>query len=492
MDKKKKYFIGIILLCLVIGNTVYAGELNETFTSSVSDEFTDTESLEEQKNESEVLSDSLEEKTVFESENDIESQEFDLLLNDGITIEEFESAVNNIYEDISLSAISEIGLVNIKLPPSISKEEFLSNEIVKSFIYLHGEMPDMQIPQNPINEVDINSVISDYTERSLFTEITNEELFDLMAWHVDEVTNERASLDISKGTGSKIALIDSGVDIEHPFLKGKINLSQSLSYVEGDSSIRDSNGHGTSVAGIIAQIAPEAIITSYRVIGDTAGNSEWTIDALLQAVEDGNDIVNMSLGTYKCRDIDSEMMTIASFDRAVQYAHFKDVIVVGSAGNKALDLDQYFETEHIRHLPGGLNGTVTISASNKDNLASYSNYGSNINYCAPGGDLVYIEGALDISQWIYCLYPTDKDNGLTSIGIPQGYSLSYGTSLAAPQATAALADILAVVPEASQNSIIQCLSNGTKDLGDVGYDVEFGDGKIDIEASLHLAQDIAQ
>lgn len=479
--------MGFIFTVTLMCNTVFASGGEGNFISSDEEVFSSDENVENQNHMEKIISDGKEEFVSMPTDVRLQEQEFDLLLVEGVTVEQFEQASYCLSEDISISAIPEIGLIHIVLPHSIQKDVFLSDETIQSYVYIQGEMPDIQLPQEPVGTVDLDNVNLGNTGRSLYSEITDEELFDLMAWHVDEVTDSRASLEISKGAGSRIALIDSGIDVNHPILEGKINVANSLSYVEGESSIQDTNGHGTSVAGIIAQIAPAAEMTAYRVIGDKDGNSEWTIEALLQAVEDGNDIINMSLGTYKCKDIDSEMLTIASFDRAVQYAEYKDVVVVSSAGNKALNLDQYYETEHIKHLPGGLNGVVTISSSYEETLASYSNYGSNVDYCAPGGDTTYTDdGLVDISRWVYCLYPTNKDNGLASLGVPQGYSLSCGTSLAAPQVTAALADILAVAPTSSTDELVEYLHNGTKDLGESGYDIQFGNGKIDIESSLKI------
>ena len=192
---------------------------------------------------------------------------------------------------------------------------------------------------NPLGTVSLNKLNVDVPKK-LRARMTDEEMFDAMAWHVDEITNNRKSLDITKGKGVKIALIDSGVDISHPVLAGKINMQDSYSYVTNEPSIRDDNGHGTGVAGVIAQIAPESVITVYKVIGEETGESDWTISAIIQAANNGNDIINMSLGTYKCDDVESELLTIEAYERAVQYAEEKECLVVASAGNKALDLDQ--------------------------------------------------------------------------------------------------------------------------------------------------------
>lgn len=510
MAKKMKYMVGILCAILLLNNNVFARDqftsdysqvedmlsreiqegmidLEGTLSENGSDMYDTNEDLQDIKEKftdaGEISDDSSELFTSGESDLDSSNKSFDLILNENVTTEQFKELVYNISRDIEVSIIPEIALVHIVLPFYIEKNEFLNNEYIQQAVYAQGKLPEMNVPQNPVNDIylpDINS----YSLFPFYARMTSEELFYAMAWHVNEVTNNGASLEISKGAGVKIALVDSGIDIYHPLLAGKIDIERSRSYVDDDLTIQDNNGHGTSVAGIIAQLAPEARMVSYRVIGETSGDSEWTINALIQAANDGNDIINVSLGTYKCSDIESELLTITAFERAVQYVESKGCIVVAAAGNQSRNLDQYYEEDHVKFMPGCLDGVITVSATNKDGLASYSNYGSNIDYCAPGGDLVYIDGAIDISQWIYCLYPTTMDNGLTAIGIPQGYTFSYGTSLAVPEVTAALADILSKMPEASTQQLVDILNHGVRDLGIAGYDIMFGIGKIDIEASL--------
>ncbi len=271
-------------------------------------------------------------------------------------------------------------------------------------------------------------------------------------------------------------------------LINSINLTDAKSFVTDDTSVNDTNGHGTMVAGIIKQIAPGAKITPYKVMGDYDGDSAWVLMALIEAVDDGNDIINLSLGTYKCKDIKSERLIIKAFERAMQYAIKNDVIVVASSGNLGLDLDSYYKSEHMIHLPGGVKDVNTVSAVAGGVLTSYSNFGSDIQFCAPGGDLNYIDGYLDLNSLIYCLYPTSMDNGLSTIGIPQGYTFSYGTSLSAPCVSAGLADVLYYYgskdEKVKSKDIEKALSIGTIDLGKKGKDPYYGEGQINIYNTL--------
>lgn len=273
-------------------------------------------------------------------------------------------------------------------------------------------------------------------------------------------------------------------------LADSIDLTNAKSFITGDSSVSDTNGHGTMVAGIVKQIAPEAKITPYRVIGDSSGESFWTINAIVQAVKDGNDIINASIGTYKSKDIKNDKLIIKAYERAVKYARKNNVIVIASAGNLGLDLSQYYKSEHIKHLPSDIKGVNAVSAVRDKELTHYSNYGKNIQYCAPGGDLVYVDKNVDLSYWIYCLYPTSLDNGLSELGIPQGYSFSFGTSFSAPMVSAGAADVLSYYrsintgKEIRSHDIEKALTKGSIDLGEKGKDSYYGNGKINIYNSL--------
>lgn len=463
MVKRIKVVAAIIMLTIMMGNEAFANDL-----------------LKESEDIPEVYNG-------VNGTNEEKEDSFEVLLDKQYSIEQFEQTVTNLYPGVVLSAVEEIMLIHIELPESVEKEEFLNNKEIREFIYAQGELPDISIPLNPLGTVSLNKLNVDVL-KNLRARMTDEEMFDAMAWHVDEITNNRKSLDITKGKGVKIALIDSGVDISHPVLAGKINMQDSYSYVTNEPSIRDDNGHGTGVAGVIAQIAPESVITVYKVIGEETGESDWTISAIIQAANNGNDIINMSLGTYKCDDVESELLTIEAYERAVQYAEEKECLVVASAGNKALDLDQYYENEGIKHLPGGIEATITISSVHKNSLATYSNFGSNIDFSAPGGDLAYVDGLLDLNQWIYILYPTTLDNGLSSLGVPQGYTFNCGTSLSAPAVTAGIADLLSYSLENKQDlnmkEIVEVLIEGANDIGTPGKDNCFGYGVANIYNSI--------
>ena len=165
------------------------------------------------------------------------------------------------------------------------------------------------------------------------------------------------------GSGVKVAVIDTGVDFNHPDLfgwgqDGKVIGGYNFIH-EGDLPI-DTNGHGTQVAGVIAAdgeikgIAPKAKVLAYKVSENGEGvSSDLIIRAIEKAIEDDVDIINISLGVNK---------TNASIDRAVNHALQKEIFVVTAAGNDGPALKTIGS-------PGKNFGSVTVGAS-YNNLTS--------------------------------------------------------------------------------------------------------------------------
>jgi minor extracellular serine protease Vpr len=141
------------------------------------------------------------------------------------------------------------------------------------------------------------------------------------------------------GSGIKVAVIDTGVDYTHPDLFGfgpNGKVVGGFDFIENDDSPLDTNGHGTEVAGIIAAdgnlrgIAPQAKILAYRV-SDTGESvsSELIIKAIERAVQDGADVINISLGVNRTND---------KIDDVINLAVSKGIVVIAAAGNSGPDL----------------------------------------------------------------------------------------------------------------------------------------------------------
>ncbi|MGQ0606449.1 MAG: S8 family serine peptidase [Candidatus Nitrosotenuis sp.] len=140
------------------------------------------------------------------------------------------------------------------------------------------------------------------------------------------------------GKDVKIAVIDTGVDYNHPDIFGfgpDGKVIGGFDFIENDHTPLDTNGHGTEVAGIIAAngrfkgVAPDAKILAYRV-SDTGNlvSSDLIVKAIQQAIEDDADIINLSLGVNRTND---------KIENALNYAVRKGIVVVAAAGNSGPD-----------------------------------------------------------------------------------------------------------------------------------------------------------
>ncbi|MCV0401247.1 MAG: S8 family serine peptidase [Nitrosopumilus sp.] len=165
------------------------------------------------------------------------------------------------------------------------------------------------------------------------------------------------------GEGVKIAVIDTGVDYNHPDLFGwgpDGKVVGGYNFIQENEPPLDTNGHGTQVAGVIAAdgeksgVAPKAKILAYKVSEDGEGvSSDLIIRAIEKAIEDEADIINISLGVNR---------TNAKIDRAVNQALEKEIFVVTAAGNDGPELKTIGS-------PGKNFGSVTVGAT-YNNLTS--------------------------------------------------------------------------------------------------------------------------
>jgi len=162
------------------------------------------------------------------------------------------------------------------------------------------------------------------------------------------------------GQGIKIAVIDTGVNFEHPDLLGIGGDGKILGgydFIENDNFPQDTNGHGTQVAGIIAAdgektgVAPKSKILAYRVSEDgEAVSSDLIIKAIKQAIIDEADIINISLGVDIIHD---------EIDNAVNEAVNSGIVVVVAAGNSGPD-------EETIGSPGANPNAITVGATYND------------------------------------------------------------------------------------------------------------------------------
>jgi thermitase len=170
-----------------------------------------------------------------------------------------------------------------------------------------------------------------------------------------------------------VAVLDTGVDFSHPALEGVKGTSIDL--VEDETDETSYDGHATAVASIIAGnakvvggLAPKAEILSVRVLnGEGVGDGYTVANGIMQAVDRGADIINLSLGTAGRSLV---------LEEAIEYAQGKNVLVVASVGNDGWEGVTY---------PARYKGVIGVAAIDaKGTQASFSNFGDGVDIGAPG------------------------------------------------------------------------------------------------------------
>ena len=259
--------------------------------------------------------------------------------------------------------------------------------------------------------------------------------------------------DLSKGTGVKVAVIDSGVDLHHPDLAGR--LIGGYNVLAPSSPPQDDNGHGTMVAGIIAAdannrrgiagIAPLAQIMPVKVVDASGNATDPNIAAgITWARTHGAKVINLSLGGPGNSSV---------LQSAVDAALAANIVVVAAAGNDFAPTVQY---------PAAVPGVLAVSATTHSGaLAAFTSYGWRIDVAAPG---------LDITS--------------TALGGTDQYATESGTSFSSPIVAGTAALVRAKHPSWTQSQVATQIRDTARDVGPPGVDAAFGHGIVDPLAAL--------
>lgn len=239
-----------------------------------------------------------------------------------------------------------------------------------------------------------------------------------------------------------VAVLDTGIDYNHPDLKDKMWEDIGYDFVNDNDDPMDNDGHGTHVAGIVASVAPEAKLMALKVIEEQDGRWIEMSKAIRYARENGADIITMSFGGER-----------SPMSRAIQiqmnFAYQQDILMVAAAGNENTDEKTY---------PAANDQVIGVSAlDNNMDKASYSNYGDWIELSAPGGG---------------------SGGGVYSTVPDSSYSYKAGTSMACPFVTGAAALMISKNPGLTVESIRDGLREQAVDLGEPGKDPLFGYGMV--------------
>ncbi len=292
-------------------------------------------------------------------------------------------------------------------------------------------------------------------------------------------TNSTSGWDLSKGlTSTVIAIIDTGIDENHPDLKAKIVAGRD--FVDDDANPHDTNGHGTHVAGIAAAITNNATgvagmnwnarIMPIRALGtDGSGYTDDIVSGIAWAYTHGADVLNLSLGGP---DYSQTMQD------AINSAYNAGCLVVAAMGNKRT---QGNPTSY----PAANANVMAVAATNSsDTFSYYSQYGAHCDISAPGGEMsdYHDPGGFYSTMPTYDVYLT------TYYSYNKNYDYLQGTSQAAPMVSGLAALLWAINPALTPSQVQMHIQNTAVDLGTPGKDADYGYGRINTYAALKSAQ----
>jgi serine protease len=271
----------------------------------------------------------------------------------------------------------------------------------------------------------------------------------------------------AKGSGATVAVIDTGIS-QVPDLE-KTKFVKGYDFVNDRVDAVDDNGHGTHVAGTIAQstnnnfgvagIAYEANLMPLKVLSAEGGGTVTDIaEAIRYAADNGADVINMSLGGGGDADVMRE---------AIDYAHRKGVVVVAAAGNANDNSASY---------PARYPNVIAVAALDATGgKAPYSNFGAGVDISAPGGATMNGDPAGGILQ-----NTIDPETGASV------FTALQGTSMAAPH-VAGVAALVKSVGVEDPEQVAEVLKKSARVMQDDELN-HFGAGQLDADAAVKLAQ----
>ncbi len=364
---------------------------------------------------------------------------------DGMT----DQKINSILADYNARIKSTIAGINVKVVEvPVGQEEIIRKKLIEQGVVKYADLDYMAqaLTNDPsfVNQYGLKN-----TGQSIkgFAGTPNADSKLEPAWAV------------TKGGGVKIAILDTGIDMNHADLASKVTLQKVII----TSSIDDKFGHGTHVAGIAAAVTnntqgiagacPDCTMIIGKVLDDSGfGPYSGIAQGVTWAADNAAKVINMSLGGY---DNDNTLR------EAVNYAVGKGAVVVAAAGNDNMDR---------RFYPGGYDNVVTVAATNnKDQKASFSNYGAWVEVAAAGENIL-------------STFPTHPYVIQNSKGTALNYDYISGTSMATPLVSGIVGLIWASPNGTSAQAVIDKLYDTADKISGTGS--TWTKGRVNAQAAV--------
>lgn len=350
----------------------------------------------------------------------------------------------------------------VKFTPGTSDENTLNDRAGTVKLDKNETLGLIKVKLEP--GVDLQDAISEYNSSSSVEYVQPNYIYHALMtpndtqywrqWNMPKISAEQA-WDITAGDpGVCVAVIDTGVDLNHPDLTG--NLVEGHNFINGLLPPQDDHGHGTHCAGIIAAVTDNNLgvaglayyckIMPIKVLDAGGSGSDYDVAlGIVWAADHGARVISMSLGGS---DYSSAMAA------AVNYAYGKNVVIVAAAGNDGLPNISY---------PAALPNVIAVGATNSsDVLTSWSNYGSALDVVAPGQSI----------------FSTVWDDSYVNMS---------GTSMATPHVAGLAALVYSLRSDFTNAQVEGAIESGCVDLDAPGWDQYYGYGRIDAYNTLEKA-----
>lgn len=294
----------------------------------------------------------------------------------------------------------------------------------------------VQIPKNAIKNLEKNKNIEFVEQDANWNLLSQSTPWNISALSVEDMHSNGIS-----GDGVKVGVLDTGIRIHED-----LRIMGGWNFINNSSNYSDDHGHGTHVAGIIAAlnnnvgvvgVAPECQLYALKVL-DKNGVAKWSTvaKAIDWAMSNKLNILNMSFGG---------LSGSKAIEKAIYKANKSGILLVAAAGNDGIKQVFY---------PAKYASVIAVGATDSNNnIASFSNWGEDIELVAPGVNI----------------YSTYTANGYQSLS---------GTSMAAPHVTGVAALVLSQDRKLTNVNIREQLKSTTIDLGVNGYDSTYGYGLV--------------